>query len=68
MNEQNTRIYEFCPILALAHSMPGGPKSPLCGSNCAFYSVHGCAIANAADSLERIADALDCIADRKEDK
>lgn len=57
----------FCPLLAIAHAMTGGPRSNLCSPNCAWYDAvkHGCGVASLADNVERIADALDAIEDRK---
>lgn len=57
----------FCPLLAIAHAMTGGPRSVLCGFSCGWYdTLHNCCrVASLADNVERIADALDAIEDRK---
>lgn len=55
---ENTHITPggFCPLLVLAHAMPGGPRGVVCSPDCAWYTTGGCAVAHLANNAERIAD------------
>ena len=64
-NQETTRTAQLCPFALIARAMAHGPKDACCNPDCALYASGGCSLAGTADSLERIAIALEQIADRE---
>lgn len=64
-NQETARTAQLCPFALIARAMTHGPKDAYCNPGCALYASRGCSLAGTADSLERIAIALEQIADRE---
>lgn len=64
-NQETARTAQLCPFALIARAMAHGPKDACCNPGCVLYASGGCSLAGTADSLERIAIALEQIADRE---